>query len=78
MPWRSDRIHLVDVLAIPIFAVAIAHLWSKTDRTPTESVFLVLAVLALVLDIGFTAIHIKKKMIEIKLKRTPTTAQAAK
>jgi hypothetical protein len=78
MPWRSDRIHLVDVLAIPIFAVAIAHLWSKSDRTPMESVFLVLAVLGLVLDIGFTAIHIKKKMVEIKLKRTPAPAQAAK
>ena len=77
MPWRSDKIHLADVLALPIFAVAIAHLWSKSDRTLMESIFLVLAVLGLVLDIGFTALHIRKKMVEIKLKRTPAPTQTA-
>jgi len=78
MPLTRDKFHLADVLALPIFAVAAAYLWSKPDRTPVELFMLFLAVLGFILVLGFTAIHIRKRMIEIKLKRTPGMGPTAK
>jgi len=71
MPDKKRFFHHTDLLALPVFAIAGAYLWSKPEKTTIDIVMLVAAILGFILDAGSAFAYIKHKMIEIKLKRDP-------
>jgi len=76
MTDKKRFFHHADLLALPVFAIAAAFLWSKPEKTTLDIVLLAAAIIGLLLDAGFAFVYIKRKVLEIKLKReSPVESQ---
>ena len=69
MPDKKRFFHHADLLALPVFAIAAAYFWSKPEKTTLDFVMLGAAIVGFLLDAGSAFAYIKRRMIEIKLKR---------
>ena len=78
MPDKKRFFHHADLLALPVFAIAAAYFWSKPEKTTIDIVLLVVAVLGFILDAVSAFAYIKRRMLEIKLKREPAGGEKPK
>ena len=54
--------HYGDILAIPMFILAIVYFYQKNDRTLLEQILLAFVTIALICDIVFTFMFIKRSV----------------
>ena len=78
MSEKKRYFHHADLLALPVFAIAAAYLWSKPEKTTIDIVLLVVAILGFILDAVSAFAYIKRRMLEIKLKREPAGGEKQK
>lgn len=61
MNWKKEISHIGDILAIPLFALAIYYFYGVTNKNWIEWILLIFVSVGLIFDIFFTILYISSK-----------------